>query len=293
MNRNEMSSTAANRQRARVWRVMDYIERHLDAKLSVTQLGRIAHLSKYHFHRQLSAHAGISASKLIQLLRLKRASHWLVFSDAMSITNIAMDSGFANTESFSRAFRQAFGQSPTDFRRRPQWMQWRARYAFITRVNTQRGFMSSVEIVNFPETKVAALEHRGAPEDTYNTTRRFIEWRRANGVSPATSRTYGIHYTRPDVPAADYRIAICATIDFDVPPNPFGVVTLVIPNLRCARMRHLGSREYIPCVDYLYRQWLPNSGEALGEFPPFFHYVNVGPDVRDYDMVTDVYLPLK
>ena len=293
MNRNEMSSTAANRQRTRVWRVMDYIERHLDSKLSVTQLGLIAHLSKYHFHRQLSAHVGVSASKLIQLLRLKRASRSLVFSDAVSITNIALDSGFANAESFTRAFKQAFGQSPSAFRRHPQWTQWRAQYAFIARVNAQRGCMSSVEIVDFPETKVAALEHRGAAADTYNTTRRFIEWRRANGVLPATSRTYGIHYTREDAPPSEYRLDICASVESDVLPNPQGVVTKVIPKLRCARMRHLGSRENVACAAYLYNEWLPTSGESLGDYPFIFHYVNVGPDVRDHDMITDVYLPLK
>ena len=38
---------------------------------------------------------------------------------------------------------------------------------------------------------------------------------------------------------------------------------------------------------------LPASGEAAGDFPIFFHYVNVGPDVKEADMITDVYLPLK
>jgi AraC family transcriptional regulator len=35
------------------------------------------------------------------------------------------------------------------------------------------------------------------------------------------------------------------------------------------------------------------SGEAPGDFPVFFHYVNVGPNVRREEMITDVYLPLR
>ncbi|MDD2853387.1 MAG: GyrI-like domain-containing protein, partial [Desulfuromonadaceae bacterium] len=44
---------------------------------------------------------------------------------------------------------------------------------------------------------------------------------------------------------------------------------------------------------YLYETWLPQSGEALGDLPMIFHYVNVGPNVKEEEMITDVYLPLK
>ena len=44
---------------------------------------------------------------------------------------------------------------------------------------------------------------------------------------------------------------------------------------------------------HLYEDWLPASGESLRDFPIFFHYVNVGPNVREEDMITDVYLPLR
>lgn len=44
---------------------------------------------------------------------------------------------------------------------------------------------------------------------------------------------------------------------------------------------------------FLHETWLPQGGEWPGNFPVFFHYVNVGPDVREEDMITDVYMPLK
>jgi AraC family transcriptional regulator len=66
-----------------------------------------------------------------------------------------------------------------------------------------------------------------------------------------------------------------------------------IPGGRCAAVRHLGSRENVSAALYLYDVWLPASGEALRDFPIFFHYVNVGPLVQEHEMVTDVYLPLR
>jgi AraC family transcriptional regulator len=43
----------------------------------------------------------------------------------------------------------------------------------------------------------------------------------------------------------------------------------------------------------IYEEWLLRSGETPGNFPIFFHYVNTGPSVREEEMITDVYVPLK
>jgi AraC family transcriptional regulator len=82
-------------------------------------------------------------------------------------------------------------------------------------------------------------------------------------------------------------------VEQDVPPNLHGVVNKTIPGGRCAVARHFGSRADISAASYLYEVWLPHSGEELRDFPIFFHYVNVGPNVREHEMITDVYLPLR
>jgi AraC family transcriptional regulator len=151
-----------------------------------------------------------------------------------------------------------------------------------------------VRIVVFPETRVAALEHHGPPELEHETARRFIEWRIANRLSRDRHQTYGIHYTDPrTTPPAEHRMDICVSVSEPIGSNPQGVVNKVIPAGRCAVARHLGSRVQVDAAVYLYDVWLPGSGERPGDFPMFFHYVNVGPDIRDDDMITDVYLPLR
>jgi AraC family transcriptional regulator len=45
-------------------------------------------------------------------------------------------------------------------------------------------------------------------------------------------------------------------------------------------------------VHYLYGQWLPSSGEELRDFPCFFHYINLFPEVPEHELITDIYLPL-
>lgn len=150
-----------------------------------------------------------------------------------------------------------------------------------------------VQIVDFPETRVAVLEYRGSPALEHETVRKLIAWRLENRLPPDKHRSYGVHYNDPrTTPPAEYRVDLCVSVEHNVPPNPQGVVNKIIPAGRCAVVRHLGSRENVSAAAYLYEVWLPGSGESLRDFPIFFHYVKVGPQVKEHEMITDVYLPL-
>ena len=141
---------------------------------------------------------------------------------------------------------------------------------------------------------MAVVEHRGPPQLEYETARRLVAWRQRNQLDRERHRSYGVHNTDPyTTPPADHRVDFCLSVDFDVAPNTEGVISKVIPRSRCALARHRGSRAHNAAAVYLYQEWLPQSGESLGEFPIIFHYVNVGPEVKEDDVITDVYLPLK
>jgi len=152
-----------------------------------------------------------------------------------------------------------------------------------------------VEIIIFPETKVAVIEHRGSPALEHETARKLIAWKLENKLlDSAKYRSYGIHYTDPHtIPPSEHHVDFCLSIEEDVGPNAYGIETRIIPGLRCARARDIGSRYDHQVVAYLFKTWLPHSGESAGDFPIFFHYVNVGPNVKEEEMITDIYLPLK
>jgi AraC family transcriptional regulator len=273
-------------------RVLTYIEEHLDDALNVDVLSNVACFSKFHFHRQFSQYVGMGVGAYVRRLRLKRAAHQLVFGD-LRIIDIALEAGFESPESFARAFRQAGGQSPSQFRTSPQWRPWTKRMRLPPR---ERNEEMNVKIVNFVDTPIAVIEHRGAPELVNNSVLTFIEWRKESGLSPVkTSRTFGIVYDDPDATAPeDFRFDIGGEVTGPVPPNSQGVVSGTIPGGRCAVVRHLGSHDRIAESIYpFYREWLPESGEELRDFPLFFHYLNLLPDVPEHELMTDIYFPLK
>ncbi len=281
----------------RFQRVLNYIDENSGEPLHLATLCQVAAFSKFHFHRQFSALFGVGVAHYVRLGNLKRAAYALAYREH-SITRIGMDCGYRSPDAFARAFKKYFGQSPSDYRRQPQWHASFKTLMPLTqtrKIAMQKNHqLNDVTIANFPITRVAVLEHRGNPQHLGNSIRQFIAWRKANQLPPKHSATYNILYDDPaEVPAADYRFDLCATTDREVTENNFGVVSKTIPAGRCAVLRHIGSDDLLEAtVSALYRIWLPQSGEELRDFPIFLRRVSVFPDVGEHAAITDVYLPI-
>lgn len=79
-----------------------------------------------------------------------------------------------------------------------------------------------------------------------------------------------------------------------MPTNTQQIVNKVIPSGRCAVIRHQGSHYLMHTKIYdLYGKWLPESKEEIRDFPMFFHYINLFPEAKEHELLTDIYLPLK
>ncbi len=290
-----MNDSKAKTYAARMSHVFDYIYQHLDDDLTLEKLSRLAHFSRFHFHRQFSEYCGITLNRFIQLMRLKRASYRLAFEKDERIIDIALEAQFENPESFSRAFKLMFGQTPSQFRNEPDWSNWHDRVQ-LNLPNIEESYNVDITIVDFEETKIAVLEHRGTPDLVMDSVQIFREWRKQSKLSPVSnSRTFGIIYDDPEsTPADEFRFDICGSVDSEVPDNAQNVGNDFIPGGRCAVIRHTGSLDNVrKSVMRLYRDWLPESNETLRDYPLFFQYLNLIPDVHEHKLQTDIYLPLE
>ncbi len=283
----------------RMRRVLDYIDRHLDRDLDLETLSGVAAFSKFHFHRQFTATLGLSVHRYVQLARMKRASYRLAYRDAQSVTDIAMDAGYDAPEAFARAFQQRFGQSPSSFRKSPDWEPWLAAFGPLDNARSklmQKTFNATdVTIRDVPTTPVAILEHRGDPAMLGATIQRFIAWRKAAGLHPGTSPTFAVWRSelRPAM-SADYSEDLCVGTDRPIKPSDAPIKAGEIPGGRCAVLRVVGNTDYLePAALYLYRDWLPSSGEEARDFPIYCQRLRFFPEVPEHEAVADVFLPLK
>jgi AraC family transcriptional regulator len=284
---------------ARMQRVLDHIDRHLDDDLDLDAVSGVAAFSKYHFHRQFTATFGLSVHRYVQLARMKRASYRLAYRDAQSVTDIAMDAGYDAPDAFARAFRQRFRQSPSSFRNTPDWEPWLV--AFGPLDNARSKLMQTiytpddVTIRAVAPTPVAIMEHRGDPATIGATIQRFIAWRKATGLPPRTSPTFNVFHADPrPVPPAEYRMDLCVGTDRQIEANGDGVRAGLIPGGRCAMLRVVGNTDNLePAALYLYREWFPTSGEEAQDFPLYCQRLTFFPEVPEHEAVADLFLPLR
>ncbi len=285
---------------ARMQRALDYIDGHLDSDLDLETVSRVAAFSKFHFHRQFTATFELSVHRYVQLARMKRASHQLASNDAQSVTDVAMDAGYDAPDAFARAFRQRFGQSPSSFRKSPDWGAWLM--AFGPLDNARNKLMQiifdhdDVTIRDVPPTPVAILEHRGDRATLGDTIQRFRAWGKAAGLSPETTPTFMVFRSErsPAVPA-DYSMDLCAATDRPIEANDEPMKAGVIPGGRCAVLRYPGNTNNLePAALYLYRDWLPASGEEARDYPIYCkRRLSFIPEVPAHEVITELFLPLK
>ncbi|MFE9191134.1 GyrI-like domain-containing protein [Micromonospora sp. NPDC007208] len=106
-----------------------YIERHLDQKIEVAELARIALTSEYHFRRLFSALAGMPLSEYIRRRRLTVAGAD-VLAGERTLLDVAVRYGYGSTEAFARAFHAVHGVGPGEARRTGAALQAQPRMSF-------------------------------------------------------------------------------------------------------------------------------------------------------------------
>ncbi|MFJ8672285.1 GyrI-like domain-containing protein [Streptomyces sp. NPDC093589] len=100
----------------RLNQAMEHIECHLDQRIEVSDLARIAVTSEYHFRRLFSALAGVPLSEYIRRRRLTVAGAEVLARDR-TLLEIAVRYGYGSGEAFARAFRGMHGVGPGEARR--------------------------------------------------------------------------------------------------------------------------------------------------------------------------------
>lgn len=102
--------------RARLDRVLQYIEANLEDDITVGDLADAACFSMFHFVRAFHLAMGRPPHTYLSERRLDRARHLLAYSDA-SLVDISLICRFSGQANFTKAFKRSVGVSPGRYRR--------------------------------------------------------------------------------------------------------------------------------------------------------------------------------
>jgi AraC-like DNA-binding protein len=99
-----------------ILRVRAYVDSNLHRTIHIRDLSAVARRSPAHFSRKFKLAVGESPHAYVVRRRLERACH-LMMTSVSSLSEIALSVGFSDQAHLCRLFRQAFGQSPANWRR--------------------------------------------------------------------------------------------------------------------------------------------------------------------------------
>lgn len=272
----------------RIQRVHAAIHADPSAEHSLDDLADVAALSRFHFHRVFTAMTGETVADAVRRIRLKRAALALRGGDA-SVAEVGRAHGYPNPGSFSRAFRAAYGRSPSQFRKA------REEQALPTYLAFKQGdpAMYPVTLSDQLARSVIGIAHRGPYPRMGETFQRLSDRLAAAGLWPQVRAMIAVYLDDPAIVAPDKLRGMAAVAVNGAAEAPRGFTTLVLVGGRYAVMRVSGPYAGLAAAyDWLYGTWLPHSGETPRDAPCYEQYVNTPLDTAPEDLRTDIFLPL-
>jgi AraC family transcriptional regulator len=264
---------------ARLERVVDHLYAHLDDDIRPEGLAEIACLSPYHWHRIYVAMRGETIGATTRRLRLLRAADRLANSD-ISIGAIAERAGYSGVDSFARAFREAYGKPPADYRAAGSHTAFKV----ATEAENHEGFPVAIETL--PAIRCASVAHIGAYLQIDQAMGRLFAALAAQKTLAPDQAMRAVFFDDPDLtPVDDLRSRACSPVAKGVP---------LAPPLEEMVLRYRGP--YADMKDayrWLLGVWLPRSGYEPEDAPIFEAYLNNPQHVAPAELVTDIHLPLK
>ena len=271
----------------RLTQVLNYIEGNLSAPLDLNTLAEVSHWSRWQLQRVFQKHTGLSVAQYIRQLRLSQSASHLIGSSSRQI-DIAMNAGFDSEISFSRAFRQFFGCSPREYRKRGEIigirfplsntamhsirLEYKAAFTFY-------GIYKDVKGIFFMQSNIK----KSAP----------IVWNNAKSLLEDYSGSYNPLQAVLNVGRSQNRYIqywVGSDSFSQQPPKEFS--TLEVPAQLYAVVTHRGSlKELTNTISWFVAHWLLHS--PYRAYPSFDieQYIEFNEETDDYHI--DYWVPVK
>ncbi len=312
-----MKAEIANRKKmadqyiSRINLAVDFIENNLAKDFKLDEIAAVAGFSKYHFHRIFHSFTGETLFQFIQRLRLEKAATYLLYDRGKTITEIALECGFANSSSFAKSFKQYFDLSASKWRTlghaacmqnsntRPLKSNIRHKDSnpgediapatvYIEYVNNTQ--IWRYELVNHKERKVEVKDmaemtlayvryvgpYKGDGKLFEELFGKLFKWAGSRNLLrfPET-KSIVIYHDNPDI-TDESKLRISVSVSVPPDTNVDGEIgKMVLPAGKYALARfELSTDEYQEAWDWVYRTWLPESGYQPDDRPCFEMYHN-------------------
>lgn len=287
--------------------VLDYIDNNISKAFTLEELSDVSGFSKFHFHRIFAGMMNETLYHYINRQKLEKAANCLLYKPHQSVTDIALDFGFADSAMFARSFKKHYGKSATEYRSTYRKNRKASKAAPAYNEDKSNDWRQNimkldykVDIVDIPEMTVVYLRHVGSytelGEKFKDMIGRLFAWGSSNGVmQPGVTKLLAVYHDNPEFTEDDKRrTSICLTVPNDTQPDgDFGKTTIPAGKYAIGHFSLDNGEQHSRAWQYIYGEWLPASGYQPDDGATFEEYVNDPSTHPENKHLIDIYLPVK
>ncbi|WP_163859219.1 AraC family transcriptional regulator [Paenibacillus elgii] len=145
----------------------DFIEHNVRRKLTLDEIAAEVGLSKYHFHRIMSAAAERPLMDYVRARKLASSLDLLLHKD-MTILDIALEFGFEFEQSYINAFTSEYGVTPYKFKKGSYTLRIAPPIDVSQMKALDEGIIFKPQYAVKTAFTLAGVRHRFSPEENYN-----------------------------------------------------------------------------------------------------------------------------
>lgn len=293
----------------RIHKVQDYIEHHLSQPLSIEELAGAAGFSKYHFSRIFQGMLHEPLAHYVNRIRMESALFLLAHREDKNMTDIAYELGFTDSAIFSRAFKNYYGISPSEYRREysknckdtfllSEYNKGAAKKEWADNPFPVTG---QITIVNMEEKQAAYVRHTGTYETLtkkyMDMTKTLFEYAKKQHLwVEGKNWLLTVYHDNPEFGKEEqFRSSLCLTVPDDIQIQEDGVLGRMKLEGGLYAVGHffIEQKQYSDAWNYMYREWFRCSGYVPRNSYPFEVYRNDPSTEENHMHEVNIYIPIE
>lgn len=280
-----------NNYQEKITQVLSYIEANLATKHQLEDLAGMVYLSKYHFHRMISAYLNESLGAYIIRLRMETAAKLLIYSK-QTISEIAYRIGYETPAAFTKGFKKAFQISPSAYRVNKEGV-----YPILKPQVDLKAFELTKMVRYIPKKMVLFQQAKGGYEfkalsQTWTT---FLEKAYQHQLVDKQTTYFGISRDDPNITPnhkVRYDACISKPMNQAIPDSFFNEQAIGGGKYLCVRYK--GSYEYLGAVyQQIFRQLILENKYVLRDALIFEEYLNRADFSNPSELLTEIHIPIE
>ena len=293
----------------RIHKVQDYIEEHIGQSLTIEELSDAAGFSKYHFCRIFQGLLQEPPARYVNRIRMERALFLLAHRQDKNMTDIAFALGFTDSAIFSRAFKHYYGVSPSEYREEYSknckdsflLSEYNGNAAKKESAGERFPVVGEIRLERLKEKQVAYVRHTG----TYETLAKeyanliqtlFMQAAAQKLLVNGQNQVLAIYHDNPEFgEQSQFRTSLCLTVPEQIPIHENGIIGKMNLEGGLYVVGHFEilQEQYSDAWNYMYQQWLIDSGYVPRPSYPFEVYCNNPQEDENHIHKVDIYVPIE